>query len=151
MLELQGERWAGTPFMLRAGKALRRRRKMAVLRFSGTVVDEPGSELRIGLDGPEEITLRLTGGAPGSPVSLALTAPPPPSDLPAYGRVLLDILIGGSSLSVRGDEAEEAWRVVTPVLEAWRQDLVPLEEYPAGSSGPQGLASRSALTERGRP
>ena len=151
VLELEGERWGGTPFVLRAGKALSRRRKMAGLRFTGAPAGQPGGEFGIGLDGPEEITLRLTGGAPGSPVSLALTAPPPPSDLPAYGRVLLDILIGGSSLSVRGDEAEEAWRVVTPVLEAWRQDLVPLEEYPAGSSGPQGLASRSALTERGRP
>ena len=33
-------------------------------------------------------------------------------------------------------EAEEAWRVLTPVLSAWSEDLVPLEEYPAGSDGP---------------
>jgi len=26
--------------------------------------------------------------------------------------------------------------VVTPVLSAWSKDLVPLEEYPAGSDGP---------------
>lgn len=32
-------------------------------------------------------------------------------------------------------EAEEAWRILDPVLDAWRQDLVPLEDYPAGSSG----------------
>ncbi|MGW1676230.1 hypothetical protein [Saccharopolyspora sp. NPDC002376] len=35
-----------------------------------------------------------------------------------------------------GDEAEEAWRVVTSVLSAWSRDLVPLQEYPAGSEGP---------------
>jgi glucose-6-phosphate 1-dehydrogenase len=39
-------------------------------------------------------------------------------------------------LSIRGDEAEEAWRVVTPVLEGWSRDVTPLEEYDAGSAGP---------------
>ena len=60
-------------------------------------------------------------------------APAPPSSLPAYGRVLLDILNGDHLLSVRGDEAELAWRVVTPVLEAWAAGATPLETYPAGS------------------
>ncbi|MFD2355720.1 dihydroxy-acid dehydratase [Nonomuraea ferruginea] len=54
----------------------------------------------------------------------------------AYGQVLLDILSGNATLSIRGDEAEEAWRVLTPVLSAWSKDLVPLQEYPAGSDGP---------------
>ena len=130
-LELGSERWAGTRFVLRAGKALDRRRKMAVVRFRSAA-----DELRIGLDGPEDVTLKLTGGAPGSPVALPLSAAPPLDEVPAYGRVLLDVLSGGSTLSVRGDEAERAWRVVTPVLEAWSQGLVPLEEYPAGSAGP---------------
>jgi glucose-6-phosphate 1-dehydrogenase len=47
--------------------------------------------------------------------------------------VLLDILNGGQRLSVRGDETELAWRVVTPVLEAWAAGATPLETYPAGS------------------
>jgi glucose-6-phosphate 1-dehydrogenase len=59
-----------------------------------------------------------------------------PPGLPAYGRLLLDVLTGDPALSIRGDEAEEAWRVVEPVLSAWRRDLVPLEEYAAGSAGP---------------
>jgi glucose-6-phosphate 1-dehydrogenase len=129
-LELDAERWAGTRFVLRAGKALSRRRKMAIVRFGA------GNELSIGLDGPEDIALHLSGGTPSSPAPLTLEAPPPASDLPAYGRVLRDVLSGGSTLSIRGDEAEEAWRVVTPVLEAWASGAVPLEEYPAGSAGP---------------
>jgi glucose-6-phosphate 1-dehydrogenase len=50
--------------------------------------------------------------------------------------VLLDILRGTSRFSVAAEEAEEAWRVVAPVLAAWNRGEVPLEDYPAGSSGP---------------
>jgi glucose-6-phosphate 1-dehydrogenase len=133
-LALDGERWAGTRFLLRAGKALSRRRKMAIVRFR-PAGDQTG-ELRIGVDGPDDVRLQVTGGAPESPVPLTLSATPPGSNLRAYGRVLLDVLNGGSTLSIRGDEAEEAWRVVTPVLEGWAAGSVPLEEYPAGSEGP---------------
>ncbi len=118
-------------FLLRAGKALSRRRKLAIVHFRSAA-----DELRIGLDGPDDLTLQLTGGAPSSPVPLRLSAAPPHDEIPAYGRVLLDVLNGGSTLSVRGDEAEQAWRVLTPVLEAWREGLVPLEEYSAGFAGP---------------
>ena len=35
-------------------------------------------------------------------------------------------------MSIRDDEAEELWRIVEPVLKAWAEDEVPLEEYPGG-------------------
>jgi glucose-6-phosphate 1-dehydrogenase len=165
VFELDNHRWAGTPFLLRAGKALSRRRKMAVVRFR-PVPHPPfddtspppavANELRIGLDGPEDITLTLTGSAPGLPSRprpLTLTASAPRDGLPAYSRVLLDVLNGGSTLSVRGDEAEQAWRVVTPVLTAWADGLVPLQEYPAGSAGPpplDGVTSRRPGTGAAR-
>jgi glucose-6-phosphate 1-dehydrogenase len=50
--------------------------------------------------------------------------------------VLLDALTGDPALSIRGDEAEESWRVVEPILAGWSADTVPLSEYPAGSAGP---------------
>jgi glucose-6-phosphate 1-dehydrogenase len=34
-------------------------------------------------------------------------------------------LEGDCVLSIRGDEAEEIWRVVEPVLAAWREQRVP--------------------------
>ena len=158
VLELGSWRWAGTRFLLRAGKALARRRKEAVVRFRpvphlpfGDGEAEPAAnELRIGLDGPYDLVLSLTGMASGPPPRLAplvldadLSAP----DLPAYGGVLMDVLDGDTALSIRGDEAEEAWRVLTPVLEAWADGRAPLEEYQAGSDGPSpapGAASDSA-------
>jgi glucose-6-phosphate 1-dehydrogenase len=137
-LELDNPRWHGTRFLLRAGKALRARRKEAVVRFRGPERDGSPDCLRIGIDGPRDLVLRLNGTAP-----ISLTGPAPASDLPPYGHVLLDLLSGGSTLSVRGDGAEGAWRVVEPVLAAWRDGLVPLEEYSAGSDGPGQASSRS--------
>jgi glucose-6-phosphate 1-dehydrogenase len=144
ILRSESERWKGTRFVLRAGKALGRQRKEAVIRFRPVELPTPGvdaapGELRIGIDDPFDLALRLTGGTPDetlAPAPLELAGDPPPSALPPYARVLLDILSGGSSLSVRADAAEESWRVVMPVLTAWANDLVPLEEYPAGSAGP---------------
>jgi glucose-6-phosphate 1-dehydrogenase len=106
-----------------------------VIRFrSGE--GESASELWIGIDGPSDIVLRLAGGAFGRTLPVELRGEPPAAELPAYAQVLLDVLTGGSTLSVRGDEAELAWRLVIPVLDAWRANRVPLEEYPAGSDGP---------------
>ena len=40
-------------------------------------------------------------------------------------------------LSVRDDVITELWRIVTPVIEAWRAGRVPMDEYAAGSAGPE--------------
>ena len=58
-------------------------------------------------------------------------------ELPAYSRLLLDVINGDPILSIRGDEAEEMWSIVEPILSAWSADRVPLLDYPAGSRGPE--------------
>jgi glucose-6-phosphate 1-dehydrogenase len=45
-------------------------------------------------------------------------------------------LDGDPLLSVRGDTAEECWRIVDPVLQAWREGKVAMDTYAAGSDGP---------------
>ncbi|MEE1770179.1 glucose-6-phosphate dehydrogenase [Streptomyces sp. JV185] len=143
-LELDSWRWAGTTFRLRSGKALEQDRKEVAVRFRpvphlpfGHSGEALPNVLRFALE-PEGLTLDLTalGAHAHELVPLSLTAEMEPQALPAYGRLLLDVLTGDPALSIRGDEAEEAWRVVEPVLSAWEKDLVPLEEYPAGSQGP---------------
>jgi glucose-6-phosphate 1-dehydrogenase len=89
-------------------------------------------ELTIGIDGPDDLRLGLAGA---DVTRVLLSGPPADADLPPYAHVLLDVLAGGTSLSVRGDGAEAAWRVMMPVLDAWADGEVPLEEYPAGSAG----------------
>jgi glucose-6-phosphate 1-dehydrogenase len=143
-LELESWRWSGTTFRLRTGKALGHDRKEVAVRFRpvphlpfGLGEEAVPNVLRFGLE-PESMTLALTGIGAGAHTlaPLTLTAQPAPAGLPAYGRLLLDVLHGNAALSIRGDEAEEAWRVLTPVMSAWSRGLVPLAEYPAGSDGP---------------
>ena len=151
VLEVANPRWVGTRFRLRAGKALAERRKGILVRFrplidlpAGTSTTIDAHELSrdalwIGIDGPNDISLRVVGLTPDAPQSLTpmtLAGPQPDSELSPYAHVLLNLLQGRSNLSVGGEEAEQAWRILTPVREAWDQGLVPMEEYPAGSTGP---------------
>jgi glucose-6-phosphate 1-dehydrogenase len=132
VVELDTQRWKGTRFVLRAGKALSRRRKLVLLRFRG------GGELEMGIDGPDDVVLRLVGVASRS---LELRASAGGDGLPPYAHVLLDVLGGTSAVSVSGEEAERCWEVVAPVLSAWEAGDVPLEQYPAGSAGPSSSGS----------
>jgi glucose-6-phosphate 1-dehydrogenase len=148
VLRVDTPRWTGASFRLRAGKALAERRKGVLVRFRpvpGT--SAAGDELWIGVDGPNDVRLCLStaagpSGTPARPqpaeasARLVLGGPQPESGLSPYARVLLDLLAGSSELSVGSEEAEQAWRILTPVLDAWSAGRVPLEEYAAGSQGP---------------
>jgi len=54
------------------------------------------------------------------------------------------VLEGNQTFSIRGDGAEESWRIVEPILGIWAKNGVPLYEYPAGIEGSeiQNLARR---------
>ena len=65
-------------------------------------------------------------------------------DLPEYGEVLRGVLADDPTLSVRGDTAEQCWRIIEPVRRAWQAGEVPLDEYAAGSAGPDGWPDSAA-------
>ncbi len=71
---------------------------------------------------------------------------------PVAGRaeVHTHIMDGNAMLSVRGDMAEECWRIVEPVVQAWRDGDVPLESYAAGTQGPKRWESSTTHPEAGR-
>lgn len=144
-------RWAGVPFALRTGKALAADRREIAVHFRPVPYTPFGGEaprpnvFRLRLD-PDRLELGLNVNGPGDPFRLdpvALDATLAPHDLPAYARLLLDVCDGNAVLSIRGDEAEESWRVVEPVLDAWAAGRVPLDEYPAGSNGLPAPADRA--------
>lgn len=160
VLKIDNERWRGTRFVLRTGKALADRHKEVVIHFRpGTnplfqthdhmeFTAEP-NVLRIGIDGPLNISLQLnssSGEDPDKRAPITLASPPVTSDLLPYAWVLIDIFRGWSGRSVGADETEAAWRIVMPVLEGWAAGLVPMEEYPAGSTGPEAITTEETMS-----
>ncbi|WP_017544342.1 glucose-6-phosphate dehydrogenase [Nocardiopsis prasina] len=162
--EVANWRWAGVPFYLRTGKRLGHARSEIVIRFRdvphtifpGAAASGAGS-LVIRLQPDEGIHLTMLAKTPGAG---ALRLRPVPLELSfadtfatrspeAYERLLMDVLAGDSTLFMRRDEVEAAWRWVDPVIEAWQGLDTPPETYPAGSSGPAGaqrLIGRSGST-----
>ena len=144
-LEIDNWRWAGVPFRLRSGKALERRRKEIVITFkppphvpSGLRGDPAPARLRLAL-GPDRMSWEMNVNGPDDPFTLdrvTLDTKLSPGRLPAYGEVLAGVLDADPFLSVRGDTAEQCWRILEPVIGAWRSGEVPLDSYPAGSTGP---------------
>jgi glucose-6-phosphate 1-dehydrogenase len=148
-------RWADTPFLLRTGKAIGTERREIAVHFK-SVPHEPFDDrdrpnvLRFQLS-PDAISLQLNLNGEGDPFDLeqvGLDAEFPTQELPPYSLLLKEILEGDATLSIRGDEAEELWRIVEPVLSAWADNEVPLEEYSAGSAGPSGGAAQAAADAR---
>ncbi|MDM7890707.1 glucose-6-phosphate dehydrogenase [Curtobacterium caseinilyticum] len=144
-LEVANWRWAGVPFTLRSGKALEQQRREIVITFkdsphvpNGLTGAERPDKLRIWI-APDEMQLELNVNGPGDPYTIdhtALSTTFNPGRLSAYGEVLAGVLEGDATLSVRGDSAVQGWRVVEPFLQAWRDGKTPLDEYAAGSAGP---------------
>ncbi len=159
-LTIDNWRWAGVPFYLRTGKALAKRvtevtlqyREPPLLLFQHAAHDdhegpdrpEP-SRLSFRIQPDERIALRFGLKPPGERMSLV----PVVMDFgyregfgvespEAYERLLLDAMLGDSTLFLRGDEVEAAWSLVTPILEGWQGHAARrLAPYPAGSWGPQ--------------
>jgi len=143
--EINNWRWAGVPFTLRSGKALAERRREIIITFKpvphlpvGLTGHEAPTVLRIFL-APDEMSLELNLNGPGDPNVLervSLGAVFGPGQLLAYAEVLEGVLDSDPALSVRGDVAEQCWKIVAPVLAAWREGKLPLEDYAAGATGP---------------
>ena len=137
-------RWAGVPFVLRSGKALETRKEI-VFTFkppphvpTGLHGEVAPTRLRL-LLGPDRMAWEMNVNGPEDPFTLdhiTLTADLNPGRLPAYGEVLAGVLDADPFLSVRGDAVEQCWRILAPVISAWRRGDVAMDQYPAGSPGP---------------
>ena len=155
ILRVENWRWEGVPFVLRTGKALSDDEEHVAIHFRevphltfGQRHPPKHNHLLMGLS-PDRLELSVEINGPGDffdlePVTLAAALAP--QEVSAYGRVILDVLHGDPTLSIRGDEAEECWRIVEPILDSWRRGVPELREYPAGSLGPR----RAPRAERGK-
>ena len=147
-------RWAGVPFFLRTGKRLPKRASEITVRLkevphilfnanSASRLDPNVLSIRIQPD--EGFALGISSKVPGPRVSIypvrmdfhygsTFGASSPE----AYERLLLDVMVGDSTLFMRRDSVEAAWRWVMPILDRWAsQTAEPIPTYAAGDWGPR--------------
>jgi len=152
-LTIDDWRWAGVPFYLRAGKRLAKRATEIAIQFKNvphrlfleSSTDPEPNLLALRIQPDEGILLRFVAKVPGlgldiRAVNMDFTYGSAFStDSPdAYETLILDALLGDGSLFTRADEVEQAWSIVTPLLEAWFDAPAPeFPNYVAGSWGPE--------------
>jgi glucose-6-phosphate 1-dehydrogenase len=145
-------RWAGVPFYIRSGKRLPKRVTEIAIQFKEvphrlfTETDEPlePNVLVIRIQPNEGITLRFGAKLPGQMMrirwvnmdfrygsSFGVHTPE------AYERLLLDCILGDSTLYARRDMTERGWEIVTPILDAWKRSATDFPNYEAGTWGPK--------------
>ncbi|MDA8427564.1 MAG: glucose-6-phosphate dehydrogenase [Treponema sp.] len=150
-LEVDNWRFAGVPFILRTGKALDRQmseiritfRRPPSTLFQGHCGDKLApNALTIRIQPDEGMWIGFNAKVPGVAVidvnELRISYRERNNDYfpEAYERLIGDALAGDPTLFIRADEAEEAWRLVDALVEAWNEGNAPLVIYEAGSSGP---------------
>lgn len=146
-VEVDNWRWRGVPFVLTTGKRLAERLTQITVEFKEPPVCLFGADgecpvhanrLVITLQPNEGFDLLFDVKQPGEGMaletkSLSFRYGDLFGGLPdAYETLLADIFTGDQTLFVRGDEAEEAWRIVEPILDLDGQP----KPYAAGSWGP---------------
>ena len=139
--EVDSWRWAGVPFLIRAGKCLRSTATEVVVRLKRPPLGRaPASEqnyFRFRL-GPEiSIASGVRVKRPGKKLTAMLTEltavqNSPGDEVEAYERLLSDAMRGDALLFVREDAVEVSWAVVENILD----NAAPLYFYEQGSWGP---------------
>jgi glucose-6-phosphate 1-dehydrogenase len=161
-LGIGNRRWAGVPFYIRTGKRLARRvTEIAVIfnkaphqPFHPSDVELLGNnQLVIRVQPDEGVTLKFGSKVPGTTMEVrditmdfqygeAFTESSPE----AYERLVLDVLLGDSTLFPHAEEVEASWQVVDPLEKAWA-GTQPFP-YRAGEWGPR--AADEMLARDGR-
>ena len=154
-VDIDNERWAGTPFYLRTGKRMGSKVTEIIVHFkaSNHYIFSPEQEklarnrLVIRLQPSESITLTTQIKAQGIDKAMELEQHAMQLNIfevqadvrmpDAYERLLLEAIKGDQSLFVRRDEVEMSWTWCDQVRSSWTESNQGLAPYPVGSNGPQ--------------
>jgi glucose-6-phosphate 1-dehydrogenase len=152
-LSIDNWRWQGVPFYLRSGKAMSCRTTQIVIQFrqpphsmfvSGSNKSIDANRLVVQIQPAEGIQLHFQTKVPDGEMKLRMTeldfqfAREFAGQMPdAYEPLLLDALEGDASLFARNDEVEASWKIIDPIMAAWKQTGEPkLQIYEPGFWGP---------------
>jgi glucose-6-phosphate 1-dehydrogenase len=147
-LWVDNPRWTGVPFLLRTGKCMAEGHQRVSVLFKDPVDGLPGqpagaSILGFELSGAGEIQLSLVVKEPGPTMTLDTSMVTIPLGtgfhtpaLPAYSRLLHDVLMGDRSLFTRPDGLAHVWTVAAGIL-GDKPEPIP---YAKGSWGPAEAA-----------
>jgi glucose-6-phosphate 1-dehydrogenase len=158
-------RWSGVPFYIRSGKRLTRRVTEIAIQFKDAPLSLFGdamegvapNQLIIRVQPDEGITLRFAAKVPGQVtvvrdvnMDFRYGASFGVQLAEAYERLILDCILGDSTLYARKDMTERGWELVMPILNEWAatKTSAPFPNYEAGSWGPK--ASDDLLAKAGR-
>ena len=146
-------RWGGIPFYIRTGKRLPTRVTEVVIHFKPTPhylfaqqdFCNSCNQLIIRIQPDEGILLKFGMKTPGPGFNVQnVNMDFHYSDIahqkvsPAYERLIHDSMIGDKTLFAQSNEVMAAWKFLTPILQAWKNDCrVPIYGYPAGTWGPE--------------
>lgn len=152
-LYIDNWRWKGVPFYLRSGKGMSCRSTQIVIQFREPphmLFEERKSfrpeanKIVIQIQPAEGLQLYFQSKVPDSDMKLRLSEldfkfDTSGKELPdAYQRLLLDALVGDPGLFARSDEVEQAWRIIDPIISAWKSPAAPtLNPYEPGMWGPE--------------
>lgn len=154
--EVNNWRWQGVPFYLRSGKRMASNCSEIAVQFKQVPDALPGGKTAANnwmvfrIRPQESLNLVATAKVPGAELeahTVVLTAPyacDSEQEFSAYEQLLMDALDGDRTHFLRFDEVEWAWRLLEPVLRAWRSGAP--DKYTAGSEGP---ASQNRLLAPG--
>jgi glucose-6-phosphate 1-dehydrogenase len=150
-LSIDNWRWKGVPFYLRSGKRMPKAGSEICIHFK----DAPGvlfaanqrqvtnNVLVLRVQPKEGISLLINAKTPGTVSRIAPTHMDFNYDVAfgsyspeAYERLLLDAILGDSTLFIRDDEVEGSWRIIDSIEEGWANATPKLSLYPAGTWGP---------------
>ena len=164
-LEIDMPRWKGVPFYVRAGKRLAKRVTEIVIEFkqpkdvivegakTGDCQGLPTNLLRLRIQPDEGITLQFGNKRPTPDTTVCpVTAQFKYVDAfgkytaNGYERLLLDAMLGDSSLFTHRDAVETAWAIYTPLLEDWAAH--PPANFPNYESGTWGPKESDELLAR---
>ncbi|WP_211750376.1 glucose-6-phosphate dehydrogenase [Paenibacillus sp. Marseille-Q4541] len=140
--------WRGVPFYIRTGKRMKEKSTRIVIEFkeplkqAGASTDNRTPNLLVFEISPEEkITLHLNtrdslNKEQFKPLYMDFheSQENPPE---AYENLIGDALFGDSTYFAHWEEVELSWKWVQPILDSYKENLVPLHLYAAGTYGPR--------------